>query len=47
MDDAMLISLKEIVAYDFTVTNLANLPLGWIAWRDNLQAAWSMNKNNG
>lgn len=47
MDNAMLISLKEIVDYDFTVTNLANLPLGWIAWRDNLQASWSMNENNG
>ncbi|MEK8131816.1 hypothetical protein WMW72_28305 [Paenibacillus filicis] len=42
MDDAMLVSLKEIVDYDATVTKLANLPLGWIAWRDRLHASWSM-----
>jgi len=46
MDKAMLISLKEIVDYDFTILHIANLPLGWIAWRDNLQASWSMNEKN-
>ena len=41
MNEAMLVSLQEIVTFDFSITNISSLPLGWIAFRDNLQSSWS------
>jgi len=41
MDDAMLVALKEIVARDSSVLELADLPLGWCASREHLGAPWS------
>jgi hypothetical protein len=45
MDGAILVSLKEIVDYDSSVTILNNLPLGWIAYRETESSSWSRQKN--
>jgi hypothetical protein len=41
MDDAMLIGLKEIVAHDNTVLEIADLPPGWIATRERVGSPWT------
>lgn len=38
--DAVVVSLRSIVELDSTVKDLANLPLGWHAWREAEGAAW-------
>ena len=38
--DARVVSLKSIVNLDPSVTQLANLPYGWIAIRGNLAEPW-------
>jgi hypothetical protein len=38
--DARLVLLKNIVERDPTVAELADLPCGWIAWRDTEEAEW-------
>ncbi len=40
-DDARLMLLRNIVALDPTVACLADLPLGWIAWRDSRDSEWN------
>jgi hypothetical protein len=44
MNDAILVSLKEIVDYDSSVTKLADLPFGWIAFRESNQSLWNRKK---
>jgi hypothetical protein len=39
--DGRIIHLKEIVAMDPTVTEVADLPLGWIAFRGKVGEAWT------
>lgn len=38
--DAVVVSLKRIVELDGTVKDLADLPLGWHAWRAAEGAPW-------
>ena len=38
--DAVLVSLQSIVKFDPTVLALADLPLGWHAWRNSKEASW-------
>jgi hypothetical protein len=45
IDLATLVSLREIVEMDYTVSLVADLPLGWIAWRDSKDTHWSKNEN--
>jgi hypothetical protein len=40
MADAMLVALSEVVGTDQSLLQLADLPLGWIATRDNPQSEW-------
>jgi hypothetical protein len=40
MKDAMLVGLGEIVALDPSVIELADLPLGWRATRENPDSPW-------
>jgi hypothetical protein len=40
MDDAAVVSLEEIVRLDQTVVEVADLPPGWIAWREAKSALW-------
>jgi hypothetical protein len=39
--DAKLVSLESIVRMDPTVLELADLPPGWRAWRENAEAEWT------
>ncbi|AFH60317.1 hypothetical protein ACVNS2_06455 [Paenibacillus caseinilyticus] len=39
-EEARLLSLKEMVNIDPSLTQLSDLPLGWIAWRDNQYSEW-------
>lgn len=39
-NDAVIVSLKEIVNLDTTVNELHTLPLGWSAYRDNKDSNW-------
>lgn len=43
--DAMLVAMKEIVEYDPTVLEVADLPPGWMAIRDHRGAAWRRMRN--
>lgn len=38
--DAVLVSLRSIVERDPTVLELADLPLGWRAWRNAKTSKW-------
>ena len=40
MNDAMLVSLKEMVIRDSSVLELADLPLGWCATRTHRESQW-------
>jgi hypothetical protein len=46
IDDAMVVSLEEVVSRDNTIKELYNLPLGWIAWRDAKNSEWKRIPNN-
>jgi hypothetical protein len=38
--DARVVSLRSIVESDETIKQLADLPLGWHAWRENKTDQW-------
>ncbi|MEW6747807.1 MAG: hypothetical protein AB1486_34220 [Planctomycetota bacterium] len=38
--DAMIVGLAEIVRLDATVVDIADLPLGWKAWRSTPAEPW-------
>ena len=40
MDQAMLVSLKEVFLLDPTIVELADLPLGWMAVRSGPTSPW-------
>lgn len=44
-EDAIIVSLFEIVQLDSTVNQIADLPLGWISYRDSIQNEWIKQKN--
>ena len=44
MAEAMLVSLKEAVATDQSLLQLADLPLGWQAIREHVHAPWARSK---
>lgn len=41
MTEAALVSLRQILAHDATLSAVADLPLGWCAWRDGRGAPWA------
>lgn len=43
-DVAMIVGLGEIIKFDETLLNLADLPLGYTATRNSLADTWSINK---
>jgi len=43
-DDAVMVSLQSIVTLDPTIMKLADLPLGWHAWRDSKAGPWQRRK---
>jgi len=38
--DAMVVSLQEMVRHDPSLAALADLPIGWCAWRERKEADW-------
>lgn len=38
--DAAVVSLREMIERDGTLTELADLPVGWHAWRESPDAPW-------
>ncbi|MBZ9868006.1 hypothetical protein LB515_21745 [Mesorhizobium sp. CA15] len=43
-DDLILVGLIEVVELDESVAQLADLPLGWHAWRDTKTSPWKRGK---
>ncbi|GLX67253.1 hypothetical protein [Paenibacillus glycanilyticus] len=39
-EEARLISLKQMVDIDPGLIKLANLPFGWVAWRESKDSEW-------
>ena len=37
---AMIVGLEQLVRLDETLVELANLPLGWSAWRESKTSPW-------
>jgi hypothetical protein len=42
--DAVIVALSEIVQLDETVTELADLPVGWHVWRASKSSPWQRAK---
>lgn len=42
--DAILVSLQSVVQVDSSVEQLAELPLGWRAWRDSKDSQWNISR---
>jgi hypothetical protein len=40
--DGMLATLGTMVQRDPSVADIADLPLGWVAWRNDASEAWQM-----
>ncbi len=43
--DAMVVLLAEVYARDSSIGELADLPLGWKAWRESPDAPWQRMPN--
>ncbi len=43
--EAMVVALERVVKLDPTVMEVADLPLGWMAWRDSPKDAWKRAPN--
>jgi hypothetical protein len=39
-DDAVILGLDCVVGLDPSIAELADLPLGWRAWRDSVKQPW-------
>lgn len=46
MEDAMLVALEEIIDFDPGITAIADLPLGWVAWREDTASPWKREEAN-
>jgi hypothetical protein len=44
-ENAIVVGLSEIVGIDKTINELANLPVGWVAWREAIGKPWHREKN--
>lgn len=45
-EDAMIVSLEHIVNIDSSVKEVSDLPLGWVAWREQKGFAWKRQSEN-
>jgi hypothetical protein len=39
-DDAVVLCLEEVLQLDSSISQLADLPLGWRAWREDVNQPW-------
>jgi hypothetical protein len=44
VDDAKVVSLQSVVDRDPSIAELADLPRGWCAWREDARSAWQRAK---
>lgn len=44
--EAVAISLREIIAIDSSILELADLSLGWHAWRETKESPWKREQMN-
>jgi len=40
MDDALVLALGKLVELDETISKIADLPCGWMAWRNDRSGDW-------
>jgi hypothetical protein len=45
-EDAMIVSLENIVNIDNSVNEVSDLPLGWVAWREKQDFTWRRQRVN-
>ncbi|MGB7604162.1 MAG: hypothetical protein WBL93_01670 [Lutisporaceae bacterium] len=45
-EDALTISLEELVNIDDTVNEVSDLPIGWVAWREQKGSDWKRQSEN-
>jgi len=45
-DDAMIVSLEYMVSIDNSVNEISDLPLGWVAWREQKGFPWKKQSVN-
>ena len=45
MTDGLLVTLGDMVQHDPSLAELADLPLGWMAWREDLDEPWQRGLN--
>lgn len=44
-NSAAIISISEMVSIDPNLEKIADLPLGWVAWRNDSASEWNMKVN--
>ena len=44
--DAALVSLRSMIERDSTLAQLADLPVGWRAWRESRDSTWQRKRSN-
>lgn len=45
IDNAILISLEEVLEIDYTLNEIYDLKLGWVAWRESRNDKWKVQKS--
>lgn len=45
-EDAMIVSLEQIVKIDNSIKEVLDLPLGWVAWREQKGSVWNKQCEN-
>lgn len=43
--DALIVSMEEIINLDSSLFSIADLPLGWEAWRESVSSPWHRYSN--
>ena len=46
-DEAMVVALKSVFERDRSIGELADLTLGWQAWRESPQSEWQRARHDG
>lgn len=44
INESAVVSLQEIIDIDSSILEIADLPLGWCAWRDTASLSWQKSK---
>ncbi|MFA0814268.1 MAG: hypothetical protein ACC608_00600 [Anaerofustis sp.] len=41
-NDASIVGLNEMIENDHSILEIADLPIGWVAWRKNKKDKWTL-----